>query len=375
MPKKAKTKATGLPAAEAFFLKRGQEKGGTLDEAFLLDIVDGFELSEDEYEALIAYLSDRGIKIIEPDIFAKPQKISTEGISDPVRLYMAQMGRFPLLTKDQEVELAKRIVNTEKAKNDLTAATAQGNAGAITAAQAEVADVLEAKNALIDSNLRLVVNIAKHYAGGGVPLQDLIQEGNIGLTRAAEKFDYTRGFKFSTYATWWIRQAITRAIADQSRNIRIPVHVVENLQKIKRIKTELAQKFGRDPTAEEVAHEIPGMSEENIRYYDNLPLSTMSLDTPIGDEDGDEYINFVSDPSESTEMTDDIDVADEMSLIGKSMSILSPRERDILTKCYGLQDGIPKSLEEVGQKYGLSRERIRQIRDAALAKMRKEIRK
>jgi RNA polymerase sigma factor (sigma-70 family) len=153
------------------------------------------------------------------------------------------------------------------------------------------------------------------------------------------------------------------------------VHVVENLQKIKRIKTELAQKFGRDPTEEEVAHEIPGMSEEDIRYYDNLPLSTMSLDTPIGDEDGDEYINFVSDPSDSTEMTDDIDVSDEMSLIGKSMSILSPRERDILTKCYGLQDGIPKSLEEVGQEYGLSRERIRQIRDAALAKMRKEIRK
>jgi RNA polymerase primary sigma factor len=255
------------------------------------------------------------------------------------------MGQFPLLSKDEEIALAKKI--------------SEGD--------------IEAKNALINSNLRLVVSIAKHYANSGVPIQDLIQEGNIGLAHAAEKFDYTKGFKFSTYATWWIKQAITRAIADQSRNIRIPVHVAETLTKINRTRHELAQSLGREASDEEVAEALK-MPLEDIQRYSSLPLSTTSLDAPVGDDEGDEMSNFVADPSSDDE-TDSIDLEDKLNLISKGMSLLNERERDIILQLFGFTDGESKSLEEVGAEYGLSRERIRQIRDGALAKMRKELKK
>jgi RNA polymerase primary sigma factor len=337
-----KGKSTGLEAAEAFFLEQARGKG-SIDQNFLLDEADDFLLSEDEFEKLSDFLSSHNIAIRDDELIPNEKPLQVNS-SDPFRLYLSQMGQFPLLTKDEEIALAKKIAGGD----------------------------LEAKNALINSNLRLVVSIAKHYANSGVPIQDLIQEGNIGLAHAAEKFDYTKGFKFSTYATWWIKQAITRAIADQSRNIRIPVHVAETLTKINRSRHELAQSLGREATDEEVAAALK-MPLEDVRYYASLPLSTTSLDAPVGDDEGDEMSNFVADPSEND--TDTIDVEDDLGLISKGMSSLNERERNIIVQLFGLTDGESKSLEEVGAQYGLSRERIRQIRDGALAKMRKELKK
>ncbi|MFA6620506.1 MAG: RNA polymerase sigma factor RpoD/SigA [Bacilli bacterium] len=338
-----KSKSTGLEAAEAFFLAQGQGKG-SIDQNFLLDEADDFLLSEDEFEKLNDFLAANHIAIRDDELLLNEKPVSVNS-SDPFRLYLSQMGQFPLLSKDEEIALAKKI--------------SEGD--------------IEAKNALINSNLRLVVSIAKHYANSGVPIQDLIQEGNIGLAHAAEKFDYTKGFKFSTYATWWIKQAITRAIADQSRNIRIPVHVAEMLTKINRTRHELAQSLGREANDEEVAEALK-MPLEDIQRYSSLPLSTMSLDAPVGDDEGDEMSNFVADPSSDDEV-DSIDLEDNLSLISKGMSLLNKRERDIILQLFGFTDGESKSLEEVGAEYGLSRERIRQIRDGALAKMRKELKK
>jgi RNA polymerase primary sigma factor len=335
------TDPIGLKAAEEFFL--GKAKEGPLDPNLLLDATDDFALSEEEYDQLADFLSSAGVKFAEKEeaTLDKPLAVSS---NDPIRLYLSQMGQYPLLSREQEVELAKKIA----------------------------AGDIEAKNELINSNLRLVVSIAKHYAGCGVPIQDLIQEGNIGLAHAAEKFDYTKGFKFSTYATWWIKQAITRAIADQSRNIRIPVHVAETLAKISRVRHEMTQELGHEPSEEELAERIPGLTPDDIRHYDSLPLSTASLNAPVGDDGEDEVMNFVSDPNDDPADAG-IDIEDNMSTISKGMTALNDREREIITELYGLVDGEPKSLEEVGNKYNLSRERIRQIRDGAIAKMRKEL--
>jgi RNA polymerase primary sigma factor len=241
----------------------------SIDQNFLLDEADDFLLSEEEFEKLSDFLAGPSISPFAMTNFSneKPLQVSS---SDPFRLYLSQMGQFPL--------------SKPRRRNRIGQENRQGD--------------LEAKNALINSNLRLVVSIAKHYANSGVPIQDLIQEGNIGLAHAAEKFDYTKGFKFSTYATWWIKQAITRAIADQSRNIRIPVHVAETLTKINRSRHELAQSLGREATDEEVAAALK-MPIEDVRYYASLPLSTTSFDAPVGDDEGDEMSNFVADPSEN----------------------------------------------------------------------------
>jgi RNA polymerase primary sigma factor len=338
-------KLLGLEAAEDFFLQKGKTDG-YIAQNYLLDEADTFELSEEDYEKLVAFIAEKGISVKDEEILEAAEKPSEVKSSDPVRLYLMQMGRYKLLTKEQEIALAKRIQAGDQS----------------------------AKDELINANLRLVVSIAKHYSNRNIPIQDLIQEGNIGLTHAAEKFDYTKGFKFSTYATWWIKQAIARAIADQSRNIRIPVHVVESLSKINKTRHELTQKFGRDPTDEEVAAALPGFTLQDIRDYESLPLDTVSLDAPVGEDEGDEIVDFVKDPS-SDEVTTGLDVEDELKLISRVMGILSEREQDIVTQLFGLKDGDPRSLEEVGAKYGLSRERIRQIRDGALAKMRKELKK
>ncbi|MCH3908751.1 MAG: sigma-70 family RNA polymerase sigma factor [Bacilli bacterium] len=341
--KKNHAQQIGLKAALDFFLAKG--KTSPIDQSQLLDAADDFVLSEEEYEALIAKLEKEGFQIVDKEnqILAKPDSV---GCSDSLKLYLSQMGQYPLLTKEQEAALGKRILEGDN----------------------------EAKNELINSNLRLVVSAAKRYNNVNVPLQDLIQEGNMGLARAAEKFDYRKGFKFSTYAMWWIKQAITRAIADQSRNIRIPLHVSEMLSKINRTRHELAQQYGREATDEEVADAIPNLNVEDIRYYACLPTSTTSLNAPVGDKDEDEYIDLVRDPN-GDDPTKGVEVEDNMRTVARGLAVLNERERNVIMEIYGIKDKTQRSLEDVGMEYDLSRERIRQIRDTALAKMKKALKK
>jgi RNA polymerase primary sigma factor len=348
MGKPKKITATGLEEAKKYFVSLAQDNNNVLEQNDLLDDADKFLLTEDEYDELLSYLSSCGINVVDRELSSYSIKSGPVDSSDPVRLYLSQMGQYPLLTREQEVELAKRIEAGDK----------------------------EAKDELINSNLRLVVSIASHYRNKNIPISDLIQEGNIGLTHAAEKFDYRLGNKFSTYATWWIKQAITRAIADQSRAIRIPVHVVENISKVNKAKRDLIQKLGRDPSEEEIAAEIPGFTASMVHDIDSLPLDTLSLDTPVGEDGSEELGDFVKDKDDPDDaITSGIEVEDDLKIIASGMSVLSPREREIISLLFGLEDGESHSLEEVGEKYGVSRERIRQIRESAIAKMRNAIAK
>ncbi|NLM75202.1 MAG: RNA polymerase sigma factor RpoD [Clostridiaceae bacterium] len=266
-----------------------------------------------------------------------PESVS---IDDPVRMYLKEIGKVPLLTSEEEIELAKRMEQGDE----------------------------EAKKRLAEANLRLVVSIAKRYVGRGMLFLDLIQEGNLGLIKAVEKFDYRKGFKFSTYATWWIRQAITRAIADQARTIRIPVHMVETINKLIRVQRQLLQELGRDPTPEEIAKEMD-MSEEKVRDIMKISQEPVSLETPIGEEEDSHLGDFIPDdeapaPAESAAFTllkeQLIDVLDT----------LTPREEKVLRLRFGLDDGRARTLEEVGREFNVTRERIRQIEAKALRKLR-----
>ena len=262
-------------------------------------------------------------------------------INDPVKMYFKEIGRVELLNPEDEPEIARRIQNGDE----------------------------EAKRILIAANLRLVVSIAKKYVGRGMLFLDLIQEGNMGLVKAVEKFDYTKGFKFSTYATWWIRQAITRAIADQARTIRIPVHMVETINKLTRIQRQLVQDLGRDPTAEEIAEKMEGISPEKVREIQKIALEPVSLETPIGEEDDSHLGDFIEDKEAMSpdEYANNQLLKDEINMV---LQGLTEREEKVLRLRFGLYDGRTRTLEEVGKEFNVTRERIRQIEAKALRKLK-----
>jgi RNA polymerase primary sigma factor len=298
----------------------------------------------------------------------RPDRVGEGGVSDPVRMYLKEIGKVPLLTGAQEVSLAKRIESGLYASGEITAS----DGGLSVDEQERLDDVVvdghRAKRQLIEANLRLVVSIAKRYVGRGMLLLDLIQEGNLGLMRAVEKFDYTKGFKFSTYATWWIRQAITRAIADQARTIRIPVHMVETINKVTRVQRQMLQELGREPTVEELGDKLD-MLPERVREIQRISQEPVSLEAPVGDEDDSLLGDFVEDPG-AIAPADAAARALLTEAVEEALEQLSDRERRVVRLRFGLDDGQLHTLEEVGKEFGVTRERIRQIESKTLAKLR-----
>ena len=336
-------------------LKKAKEKGKITygDLASELD-----DVNPDQIDKVFDAFEELGVNLLNDDLDEEPdiedlkevENLNLDDISDndyeginvddPVRMYLREIGRIPLLTSEQELDLAKRILKGDE----------------------------EAKQKLAESNLRLVVSIAKKYVGRGMLFLDLIQEGNMGLIKAVEKFDYTKGFKFSTYATWWIRQAITRAIADQARTIRIPVHMVETINKLIRTSRHLLQQLGREPTPEEIADEME-IPVEKVMEIQKIAQDPVSLETPIGEEDDSHLGDFIQD-DESPAPQDSAAYTLLKEQLEEVMSTLTPREAKVLKLRFGLEDGKARTLEEVGKEFNVTRERIRQIEAKALRKLR-----
>jgi RNA polymerase primary sigma factor len=359
------------------------KQGVDIVQSDVVNALDRFEMNDDEIDQFYDWLNAVNIDLIdesddeedledddylateesdededtdsEKNIVINYEQASTyTKVNDPVKMYLKEIGRVPLLKADQEVEIAKRIEKGLKHPRDAKA----------------VADGTAAKNELISANLRLVVAIAKKYTGRGMLFLDLIQEGNMGLIKAVDKFDYTKGFKFSTYATWWIRQAITRAIADQARTIRIPVHMVETINKMTRIQRQLVQELGRDPSADEIAEKMGGgMSAEKVREIQKIALDPVSLETPIGEEDDSHLGDFIEDKEAMSpdQYANNELLKDEINLI---LSPLTDREEKVIRLRFGLEDGRTRTLEEVGKEFDVTRERIRQIEAKALRKLK-----
>jgi RNA polymerase primary sigma factor len=337
-------------AAEALVI-RGREQGFLTPDDVLASFPE-IDAEPDHLERIFAVFRDMGIDVSDGDRdFATVDEIdeataaiaeAADGASldDPVRMYLREIGRVDLLKAEQEVHYARLIEQGDMA----------------------------AKEALTEANLRLVVSIAKKYMGRGLTFLDLIQEGNLGLIRAVEKFDYHRGFKFSTYATWWIRQAITRAIADQSRTIRVPVHMVETINKLVRVSRRMLQELGREPTDEEIGEEM-GVTPERVREIRKISQDPVSLETPVGEEDDAHLGDFVED-KEATAPSDAASLTMLHTEMEDVLDTLSPRERRVLQLRFGLADGHQRTLEEVGKRFGVTRERIRQIEAKALRKLR-----
>ena len=318
----------------------------------------GHVLDVEQMEKLYEELESNGIEVVDDDAVDSSdvaltednvddfeESLNTDGITidDPVKVYLKEIGRVPLLTPEEEIDLALKI-------------------------QAGGPDGEKAKQRLSEANLRLVVSIAKRYVGRGMQFLDLIQEGNLGLIKAVEKFDHTKGFKFSTYATWWIRQAITRAIADQARTIRIPVHMVETINKVKKVSSQLLHEYGHDPSAEEIAERLD-MSVDKVREIMRVAQEPVSLETPIGEEEDSHLGDFIPDddapvPAEAASQT----LLKEQ--LADVLKTLTPREEKVLRLRFGLEDGRPRTLEEVGKEFNVTRERIRQIEAKALRKLR-----
>ena len=345
---------------------------------------DGLDVDDDDDENAEARMEARvANEVLRSTPKSRPRKRSSRArarrqdtstvmlTGDPVRMYLKEIGKVDLLTASEEVNLAMKIEAGTEAAAKLEAAE-NGEIELTRAEQRRLMRIeqvgLEAKQALISANLRLTVSIAKRYVGRGMLFLDLIQEGNLGLIRAVEKFDYTKGFKFSTYATWWIRQAITRAIADQARTIRIPVHMVETINKLVRVQRQLLQDLGRDPTPEEIGAEM-GMSADRVREIQKISQEPVSLETPIGEEEDSQLGDFIED---STAVAPP-DAASESMLreqLEQVLDSLADRERKVIKFRFGLEDGHPRTLEEVGREFGVTRERIRQIESKTLAKLR-----
>jgi len=348
---------------------------GSVTMAELTSAFERCDLSADAVDSVLKLLADEGVDVIEAPQESEelaPRQVQSEArraaTGDLVRIYLREIGRVPLLTAHDEVELAKAIEAGLFAEEKLQGGVQVGCAGAQMAELMLIAaDGIGAKQRLIEANLRLVVSIAKRYIGRGLVFLDLIQEGNLGLIRAVEKFDYTKGYKFSTYATWWIRQAITRAIADQARTIRIPVHMVETINKMARIQRQLHQDLGREATPEEIAAEM-GMHPARVAEIQRIAQEPVSLQSPIGEEDSD-LGDFIEDadavvPMEAAAF---IMLQDQLDQVLNNLSI---REQRIIQLRFGLTDGHPRTLEEVGREFGVTRERIRQIESKTLAKLR-----
>lgn len=319
------------------------KKTGSITSDYLCDRLDQVDASSEQVDAIYKAIDDAKITIVndyEKDKDLYEQLLKEINMDDPVKMYLKDIGRVPLLSPDEEVELAKRM--------------AEGDAAA--------------KQRLSEANLRLVVSIAKRYVGRGMQFLDLIQEGNLGLMKAVEKFDYQKGFKFSTYATWWIRQAITRAIADQARTIRIPVHMVETINRQVRVSRMLLQKLGREPLPSEIAEEM-GISEARVMEIQKIAQDPVSLETPIGEEEDSHIGDFLEDES-ATAPSDSVAFTMLKEQLIRVLDTLTPREEKVLRLRYGIDDGRPRTLEEVGKEFNVTRERIRQIEAKALRKLR-----
>ena len=334
-------------------MELGKQKGNLTNQD-ILDAIGEIDFEPEQLEKLYDSIEAQGIEIVEDLEDVKLDDLSFElagkdvagdfvesiAIDDPVKVYLKEIGRVPLLSPDEEIDLAIRIKNGE----------------------------VSAKKRLSEANLRLVVSIAKRYLGRGMQFLDLIQEGNLGLIKAVEKFDYTKGFKFSTYATWWIRQAITRAIADQARTIRIPVHMVETINKVKKVSSQLLHQNGHEPSAEEIAEEL-AMPVEKVREIMRVAQEPVSLETPIGEEEDSHLGDFIPD----NDAPAPADAASHTLLreqLSDVLDTLTPREEKVLRLRFGLEDGRSRTLEEVGKEFNVTRERIRQIEAKALRKLR-----
>ena len=356
-------------------IARGKEAGALTSEEIGAALV-AAELPPESMDAVLRLIADEGIAIVEntdEDLDeemaarADDEAARSAATSDPVRMYLKEIGRVPLLSAAEEVDLAKRVEAGLFASEKLTV---QRDLPIDFERELEVIERQGqlAKKRLIEANLRLVVSIAKRYVGRGMLFLDLIQEGNLGLIRAVEKFDYTKGYKFSTYATWWIRQAITRAIADQARTIRIPVHMVETINKLIRIQRQLLQDLGREPTPEEIGAEME-LPPERVREIQKLAQEPVSLETPIGEEEDSNLGDFIED----SDAIVPIDAASFILLqeqLDAILHTLSEREKKVIQLRFGLSDGHPRTLEEVGKEFGVTRERIRQIESKTLSKLR-----